>query len=191
MTLYQVWHWKGCVTCCCRTWTEWSLNIRRHFKLAPSPQHLKQGKRKSREKKGKRLKLATCKNRRKRACLIFRSLGGVPLAEDFEPDIFGFPQLETVDCEILHLFTAKTDKAACLRDLCRANCFGREAQVIVWDFFTLGRMNLQLSYRTVSKYKWNGWFGTSYVFSWIWPCNGYKNYRNFMIQINSFARKIW
>ena len=35
-------------------------------------------------------------------------------AEDFEPDIFGFPQLETVDCETLHLFTSKTDKA-CLR----------------------------------------------------------------------------
>ena len=32
----------------------------------------------------------------------------------FESDIFGFPQLETVDCETLHLFTSKTDKA-CFR----------------------------------------------------------------------------
>ena len=40
---------------CCRTWTEWWLNIRRHIKLAPSPQHLKQEKGKSREgEKGKR-----------------------------------------------------------------------------------------------------------------------------------------
>ena len=37
----------------------------------------------------------------------------------------------------------------------------------------------------------NGLFGTSYVFSWIWPCNGHLNYRNFMPQINSFARKNW
>ena len=58
--------------------------------------------------------------------------------------IFGILQLETVDCETLHLFTPKTDKA-CLRDLCRANCFAREAQDIVWDFCTWGWMNLQLS----------------------------------------------
>ena len=36
-----------------RTWTEWWLNIRRHIKLAPSPQHLKQEKGKSREKRRK------------------------------------------------------------------------------------------------------------------------------------------
>ena len=59
-------------------------------------------------------KLTAFENRRKRGCLIFRSVGEVLLAEDFESDIFGFPQLETVDCETLHLFTSKTDKA-CLR----------------------------------------------------------------------------
>ena len=32
-----------------RTWTEWWLNIGRHIKLTPSPQHLKQEKGKSRE----------------------------------------------------------------------------------------------------------------------------------------------
>ena len=37
-----------------RTWTDWWLNIRRRIKLAPSPQHLKQEKGKSREKKRKR-----------------------------------------------------------------------------------------------------------------------------------------
>ena len=76
--------------------------------------------------KEEKSKLTACENRRKRTCLIFRSLGGVPLAEDFEPDIFGIPRLETVDCETLHMFTSKTDKG-CLRDLCRANCFAREA----------------------------------------------------------------
>ena len=59
-------------------------------------------------------KLTAFENRRKRGCLIFRSVGEVLLAEDFESDIFGIPQLETVDCETLHLFTSKTDKA-CLR----------------------------------------------------------------------------
>ena len=44
------------------------------------------------------------------------SLGEVPLAEDFEPDIFGFPQREKVDCETLHLFTSKT-RHACARPL--------------------------------------------------------------------------
>ena len=59
-------------------------------------------------------KLTAFENRRKRGCLIFRSLGEVLLVEDFESDIFGIPQVETVDCETLHLFTSKTDKA-CLR----------------------------------------------------------------------------
>ena len=121
-----------------RTWTEWWLNIRRHIKLAPSPQHLKQEKGKTREKKGGKRNLVDCENIRKGACLIFRSLGGDrPPAEDFEPDILGIPRQETVDHETLHLFASKTD-TACLRDLCRANCFTREAQEIVWDFSTLG-----------------------------------------------------
>lgn len=45
-------------------------------------------------------KLATCENRIKRARLIFRSLGGAHLTEDFEPDMFGIPQLETVNCSV-------------------------------------------------------------------------------------------
>ena len=39
---------------------------------------------------------------------IFRSLRGDPLPEDFEPDIFGIPQQETVDCE--------TPSLVCLKD---------------------------------------------------------------------------
>ena len=50
-------------------------------------------KRKEHRKKGEKKKLATCENRRKKACLIFRFLGGAALAEDLDPDIFGFPQL--------------------------------------------------------------------------------------------------
>ena len=51
-------------------------------------------KRKEHRKKGEKKKLATCENRRKKACLIFRFLGGAALAEDLDPDIFGIPQLE-------------------------------------------------------------------------------------------------
>ena len=59
------------------------------YQIGTSPQHLKQEKGKSREKKGKRGSsqlVITRDYKRKRACLIFRSLGGASLAEDFEPD---------------------------------------------------------------------------------------------------------
>ena len=49
---------------------------------------------KEHRKKGEKRKLATCENGRKKACLIYRFLGGAALAEDFEPDMFGIPQLE-------------------------------------------------------------------------------------------------
>ena len=79
-----------------RTWTEWWLNIGRHIKLTPSPQHLKQERGKSRES-----------DKRKR----------------------GSSQL------------SKTKEKG-------------DALFSVWDFRTCGWMNLQLSYRTVTNYKW-------------------------------------
>ena len=103
-----------------------TINIRRHIKLAPSPQHLKQEKGKSREgEKGKRGSSQLVKTEEKERALFSIPWEESPLQRDFEPDIFGILQLETVDCETLHL-----------RDLCRANCFAREAQEIVWDFCT-------------------------------------------------------
>ena len=50
-----------------------------------------------------------------------------PFTEDFELDIFGISQLETVESKTPHMFTSKTEKA-CLIDLCRASCFTNEAQ---------------------------------------------------------------
>ena len=35
-----------------------------------------------------------------------------------------------------YIFFASTTDKACLRDLCRANCFASEAQEIIWDFCT-------------------------------------------------------
>ena len=49
-------------------------------------------------------------NRRKRACIIFRSLGGEPVELCFEPDIYGIQQIDSVDEETLLLFTSKTTK---------------------------------------------------------------------------------
>ena len=146
-----------------------------HIHLALSPQHLKQRKGKNRDKKREKRKLSACENRRKRACLIFRSLGGTshphPLVRTLSRTYLVFPNWKHSEKRY-----QKTDKA-CSRDLCRANCFAREAQEIVWDFCTWGWMNLQLSYRTVSKYKWFVWDSDrcwcNNVFSSIWPCNGY------------------
>ena len=121
-----------------RTWTEWWLNI--------SPQHLKQEKGKSREKKGKRGSSQLVITKEKEHALFSVLWEEPPLLRTLSRTLFGIPQLETVDCETLHLFTSKTDKAW-LRDLCRANCFASETQAIVWDFCTLGSMNLKLSYK--------------------------------------------
>ena len=145
-----------------RTWVEWWLNRRRHIILPPSPQRLKQRKGKSREKGGKR-KLAASENRRKRACLIFHSLmrGAPPwwglwaghIWYSQERMILVFPNWKH---SVKRYSTSKTDKA-CSRYLCRANCFARETQEIIWDFCTWGWRNFQLSYRTISKYKWFVW----------------------------------
>ena len=93
-----------------RTWTEWWLNIRRgEYEISARATTSEARKRKKQRKKGKKRKLEACENRRKRACRVFRSLGGAPLAKGI-----GILQLETVDCETLHLFTLTADKA-CLR----------------------------------------------------------------------------
>ena len=53
------------------------------------------------------------------------------LNEDFEPDIFGIPQMETVDCETLHLFIILKDRQGYLRDLCRENWFHSNFQGVI------------------------------------------------------------
>ena len=73
-------------------------------------------KRKEQRKKSKNRRLNASNNRRKRACIIFRSLGGGPVELCYQPDIYGIQQIDPVDEETLLLFTSKTDKA-CLRYL--------------------------------------------------------------------------
>ena len=90
-------------------------------------------KRKEQRKKSKNRRLNASNNRRKRACIIFRSLGGEPDELCYEPDIYGIQQIDSVDEETLLLFTSKTDKA-CLRDLFDSHCFMGEAEKQVHDF---------------------------------------------------------
>ena len=81
----------------------------------------------SRKKKENRKKSVY---RKRRACIIFQSLGGSPVDCEYNPEIFGIPQIDNIDQEILLLFTSHTDKS-CLRDLLSCKCFVGEAEVLV------------------------------------------------------------
>ena len=65
-------------------------------------------KRKEQRKKSKNRRLNASNNRQKRACIIFRSLGGEPVELFYELHI---QQIDSIDDETLLLFTSKTDKA--------------------------------------------------------------------------------
>ena len=69
-------------------------------------------------------------HRKRRACIIFQSLGGSPVDWEYNPEIFGIPQIDNIDQETLLLFTSHTDKS-CLRDLLSCKCFVGEAEVLV------------------------------------------------------------
>ena len=81
----------------------------------------------SRKKKENRKK---SEHRKRRTCMIFQSLGGSPVDCEYNPAIFGIPQIDNIDQEKLLLFTSHTDKS-CLRDLLSCKCFVGEAEVLV------------------------------------------------------------
>lgn len=89
-------------------------------------------KKKEQKKKGQKRKVEAADSRRKRACVILRSLGGTPHENEYDPEICGVPQLDSIQAENLSVFTSKTDKA-CLRDLLQSNCFLGEAAGLVRD----------------------------------------------------------
>ena len=60
-------------------------------------------KKKKQKKKGNKGRMTASDNRRKRACVIFRSLGGTPLENDYELEIYGILQLQSIDEESLSL----------------------------------------------------------------------------------------
>ena len=79
--------------------------------LAQNLKLLKPERERSREKKSKNRRLNASNNRPKKACIIFRSLGGEPVELCYEPDIYGIQQIDSVNEQTLLLFTSKTDKA--------------------------------------------------------------------------------
>ena len=101
--------------------------------LAQNLKLLKPERGRSREKKSKNRRLNASNNRRKRACIIFKSLGREPVELCYEPHMYGIQQIDSVDEETLLLFTSKTDKA-CLRDLFDSHCFMGEAEKQFHDF---------------------------------------------------------
>ena len=58
------------------------------------------------------------------------SIAGSPVDWEYNPEIFGIPQIDNIDQETLLLFTSHTDKS-CLRDLLSCKCFAGEAEVLV------------------------------------------------------------
>ena len=158
------------------TWAEWWLNIRRHIIFTRHQVHNIWSKEKVRtEKKREKRKLAACENRKKRACLIFRSLGGTSHPHPW----WGL--------WAAHIWYSPTGNI-------RRNATKRQTRHVRATFarqtVSPGRPR-RLSGTSPPEGEWtyncligqylstNGLFGTvidvaaSYVFSSIWPCNGY------------------
>ena len=84
-------------------------------------------------KKSEHLKKTASDHRKRSACIIFQSLGGSPVDWEYNPEIFGIPQIDNIDQETLLLFTSHTDKS-CLRDLLSCKCFVGEARDLTQVF---------------------------------------------------------
>ena len=69
-------------------------------KTGPKSKPTEARKKKKQRKRGNKRRITASVNRRKRACVIFRSLGGTPLENDYEPEIYGILQLQSIDEEI-------------------------------------------------------------------------------------------
>ena len=61
-------------------------------------------KKKENRKKSEHRKKTAFEHRKRRACIIFQSLGGSPVDWEYNPEIFGFPQIDNIDQETLLLF---------------------------------------------------------------------------------------
>ena len=87
-------------------------------------------KKKENRKKSEHRKKTASEHRKRRACIIFQSLGGSPIDWEYNPEIFGILQIDNIDQETSLLFTSHTNKS-CLRDLLSCKCFVGEAEVLV------------------------------------------------------------
>lgn len=84
------------------------------FPIGAKSKASKSRKKKEQKKKREKKRIAASESRRTRTCIIFRSLGGEPLCDNYETEACGIPQLQNVDLETLSLFKSRTD-LACLR----------------------------------------------------------------------------
>ena len=91
-------------------------------------------KRKEQRIKSKNRRLNASNNRRKRACIIFRSLGGEPVELCYEPDIYMEFSKSIQSMKKHYIYSHQKAKKACLRDLFDSHCFMREAEKQVYDF---------------------------------------------------------
>ena len=74
------------------------------FPIGAKSKAPKSRKKKEQKKKREKKRIAASESRRTRTCIIFRSLGGEPIDDNYETEACGIPQLETVDLETLSLF---------------------------------------------------------------------------------------
>ena len=65
------------------------------YKIGSKSKPSEARKKKKKEKKGTKRRITASDNRRKRARVICRSLGGTPLENDYEPEICGILQLQS------------------------------------------------------------------------------------------------
>ena len=103
------------------------------FPIGAKSKASKSRKKKEQKKKREKKRIAASESRRTRTCIIFRFLGGEPIDDNYETEVRGIPQLETVDLETLSLLKSRTD-LACLWDLLNAKCFIGKAHNVVCDF---------------------------------------------------------
>ena len=92
------------------------------FRIGAKSKASKSRKKKEQNKKREKRRIAASESRRTQTSIIFRSLGGEPIDDNYETEACGIPQLETVDLETLSLFKSRTD-LACLQGLLNAKCF--------------------------------------------------------------------
>ena len=58
-------------------------------------------KKKENRKKSEHRKKTASEHRKRRVCIILQSLGGSPVDWEYNPEIFGIPQIDNIDQETL------------------------------------------------------------------------------------------
>ena len=84
-------------------WTGYLPSTGLPIRLVRNLNQQKPEKKKEQKKKGNKRRITASDNRGKRACVIFRSMEGTPLENDYEPEVYGILQLQSIEGETLLL----------------------------------------------------------------------------------------